>query len=88
MKGPTTTISSLRSVRSLRGALKIALCLVFSACSLVFSKPVFKSSEIEGKGSEIMFCDLDGDHLKDILLIDEPNLVMFFQNASNHYIAT
>ena len=61
--------------------MRIAICLVISACSLVFSKPVFKSSNIEGKGSEVVFCDLDGDHLKDILLIDEPNLVIFFQNA-------
>ena len=63
----------------------MALCLVISACPLVLSKPVFTSSEIEGKGSEIVFCDLDGDRLKDILLIDEPNLVIFFQDAKKGF---
>ena len=81
MMGPGETISLAGRMRPLKGVMLMALCLVISACPLVLSKPAFTSSEIEGKGSEIVFCDLDGDRLKDILLIDEPNLVIFFQDA-------
>lgn len=65
--------------------MRIALCLVISMCPLALSKPVFKSSEIEAKGSEIVFCDLDGDRLQDILLIDKSNLVLFFQDAKRGF---
>jgi hypothetical protein len=54
---------------------------------LVRAKPAFKSSEIEAKGSDIVFCDLDGDRLKDILLIDKPNLVLIFQDARHGFAA-
>ncbi len=65
--------------------MRTVLCLVISMGSLVFSKPVFKSSEIEANGSELVFCDLDGDRLKDILLIDEPHLVLFFQDVGRGF---
>ena len=75
----------MRATHPLKMSLRIASCVVTLACSPVFSKPVFTSREIEGKGSEIIFCDLDGDRLKDILLIDEPNLVIFFQDAGRGF---
>lgn len=68
-----------------RKLLRIALCLVFSMCPLARAKLVFKSGEIKAKGSEIVFCDLDGDHFKDILLIDESNLVLFFQDVKKGF---
>jgi hypothetical protein len=43
-------------------------------------KPAFSSSEIEGRGSTIMYCDLDGDGLKDIVLADGLDLKIFYQD--------
>lgn len=85
MKGRIEIILNRRFVYTLKIPAQIGLCVVLLTCPLVLSKPIFKSSEIEGKGSEVVFCDLDGDHLKDILLIDEPNLVIFFQDPGRGY---
>jgi hypothetical protein len=46
-----------------------------------FAKPAFTASELEGQGSELLFCDLDGDRLADAVLIDRTNLSIFFQDA-------
>ena len=81
MKGQIETISYVRSMYTLRVSSKIALCAVILVSPLALAASKFRSNEIKGEGSEIVFCDLDGDHLKDILLIDEPNLVFFFQDA-------
>jgi len=69
----------------MRSVLPVALCIVISASPTAFARTAFSSSQIEGWGSEILFCDLDGDHLKDILLIDEPNVVVFFQDAKGGF---
>jgi hypothetical protein len=41
----------------------------------------FRSSEIEGPGSEIFFCDMDGDGLQDAVLVDGLNLSIFFADS-------
>jgi len=46
-----------------------------------FAKPAFTASLLEGPGSQLLFCDLDGDHLADAVLIDRTNLTIFFQDA-------
>jgi len=46
-----------------------------------FAKPAFTTSELEGQGSELLWCDLDGDHLADAVLSDRTNLSIFFQDA-------
>jgi len=67
------------------GGLRILVALaleitILSICS-VSAKPVFNTSEIEGSGAEVIFCDLDGRHSKDIVLVDGLNLCIFFQEA-------
>jgi hypothetical protein len=42
--------------------------------------PRFHASEIEGPGSELVICDLDGDHYQDIVLINGLNLLVFYQD--------
>jgi len=44
------------------------------------AKPRFLSSEIGGPGSELILCDLDGDQLKDAVLIDGSSLSIFYQD--------
>jgi len=73
------------SMCTLRVRLHVFLCIIILVCPLAAAAPEFRSSEIQGRGSEILFCDLDGDHLKDILLVDEPNLVLFFQDAARGF---
>lgn len=41
----------------------------------------FKSCEIEGRGSDIMCCDLNGGGLDDLVLLDGLDLSIFFQNS-------
>jgi len=43
----------------------IAVGILAADCPSSQAKPNFNSSEIEGRCSEIIFCDLDGDHLSD-----------------------
>jgi hypothetical protein len=50
---------------------------VFSA----IAKPVFKMSEIVGRSADIQFCDLDGDHLADAVLVDGSDVSVYFQEA-------
>src|SRR5437016_12804260 len=47
--------------------------------------PTFNSSEIEGQGSEIIFCDLDGDQLKDAVLVDGLHLSIFYQDPKEGF---
>jgi len=49
------------------------------------ARPRFYSSEIEGRGSEIVFCDLNGDHLKDVVLVDGHNLSIFYQDSKRGF---
>src|SRR5882724_23138 len=58
-----------------------ALGVGIIACHSALAAPSFNSSEIEGEGSEIIFCDLDGDHLKDAVLVNGLALSIFFQDA-------
>ena len=42
--------------------------------------PKFRSSAIEAPGSDLLVCDLDGDGLKDVAVLDAPNLSVFYQD--------
>jgi len=44
------------------------------------AKPTFKSYNLQSKYEDVRFFDFSGDGLDDILVIDEPNLVFFFQD--------
>jgi hypothetical protein len=40
---------------------------------------------VRGPGREVILCDLDGDRLKDIVLRDEPNLLIFYQDPAKGF---
>jgi len=52
------------------------------------AKPAFLASELEGQGAELLFCDLDGDHLADAVMIGRTNLWIFFQDAKAGFTRT
>ena len=49
------------------------------------AKPTFKSYNLESKYEEVHFFDFDGNGLDDVLVINEPNLVFFFQNSARGF---
>ena len=50
------------------------------ACSTAQAKPKFTASEIAGSCQQLMICDLDGDGLQDLVLMDDTNLSIFYQD--------
>src|SRR5712672_79487 len=73
----------MASLRSPRIPLPLALALVLDVCPLASGKPSFNSSEIQSSGSDMLFCDLDGNGLKDLILVNWTNLAVFFQGPSS-----
>lgn len=69
----------------LRKILPLTLGIAFFGSPLARAKPVFTASEIEGQGSEIIYCDLEGDHLKDAVLVDGLNLSIFHQDSKSGF---
>jgi hypothetical protein len=68
--------------------------LVFVVCFLLANglpskvldaKSTFRSYEIKSDYKEILFSDFDGDGLDDIILINEPNIVFFFQDSKDGF---
>jgi hypothetical protein len=55
------------------------------ACSPAQAKPKFKTSEVLGRASELMTCDLDGDGLKDLVLLDDLTLSIFYQDRTQGF---
>ena len=55
------------------------------ACLSVQAKPKFNASEVVGQGSDLMICDLDGDGLKDLILMDDTNLSIFYQDSQQGF---
>ena len=74
-----------REVR-LRALPPILLSVSVLACCSAQAKPKFNASEIAGKSSELMICDLDGDGLKDIVLVNDFNLAIFYQAHTRGFI--
>ncbi len=62
---------------------------VYTAAALflahLHAAPAFTASEVQGPGSDILFCDLDGDRLKDAILIAGTNLTIFYQDSKNGF---
>ena len=69
----------------LKTLLWFVLFLVLLAGPAASARPMFITSEIEGAGAEIVFCDLDGDRLKDAVLVDGLELSIFFQDAKSGF---
>ncbi len=65
----------------LRTLLPLILGIVLLAGSHALAVPTFNGCEIEGQGSDIMCCDLDGDGLEDLVLLDGLELSIYYQHA-------
>ena len=60
--------------------------VTFGFTSQVFgAKPTFTSYNLESKYEEVRYFDFSGDGLDDILVINEPNLVFFFQDSARGF---
>ena len=55
------------------------------ACSSAQAKPKFIASEVAGPCQQLMICDLDGDGLKDLVLMDDTNLSIFYQDSKRGF---
>jgi hypothetical protein len=69
----------------LKRCLRFALGIAFFGVSTAFATPTFKSCEMEGPGSDIICCDLKGDGLNDLALLDGIHLSIFFQNSTQGF---
>ncbi|HEY5910402.1 MAG TPA: FG-GAP-like repeat-containing protein [Verrucomicrobiae bacterium] len=65
--------------------LPVALTVLLAAASQAFAEPKFRASKVEARGSGVFFCDLDGDRLKDMVLIDRTNLAVIYQDANRGF---
>jgi hypothetical protein len=68
-----------------RRVLPIAVVTAVLTVSAAGAKIRYQECPVHGPSEEALFCDLDGDGLKDILLIDEPNLLVFYQDAEKGF---
>jgi hypothetical protein len=55
------------------------------ACSSAQAKLKFNASEVAGPCQQLMICDLDGDGLKDLVLMDDTNLSIFYQDPQRGF---
>jgi hypothetical protein len=58
------------------------LGIALLACTLAQAKPKFNASEVAGPSQQLLICDLDGDGLKDLVLMDDFNLSIFYQDPT------
>src|SRR5215469_14901612 len=65
--------------------LALILGTAFLAVSPALAVPTFNGYEIEGKGSDIICCDLNGDGLDDLVLLDGIDLSIFYQDAKQGF---
>jgi hypothetical protein len=75
----------IRSMAGLRTLWILAVGAGLAGVLPVGAKPVFNSSLLEGHGSEIFFCDLDGDGLKDVVMKDGLNVSIFYQDPKTGF---
>ncbi len=68
-----------------RTLLPIAVAMAVGSISAAGAKVRFEESQIQGPGEEVLCCDLDGDRLKDIVLKDEQNLLIFYQDRARGF---
>jgi len=71
--------------RELRLLPPVLLSISLLACSLAQAKPKFNASEVAGPCQQLIICDLDGDDLKDLVLMDDTNLSIFYQDPKRGF---
>jgi hypothetical protein len=65
--------------------LEIAVATAVLTLSAANAGVRYNESQVRGPGGEVVLCDLDGDRLKDIVLRDEPNLLIFYQDPAKGF---
>jgi hypothetical protein len=70
---------------SLRLLLPLALGGALMGCPSAQAKPKFNASQVATPGQELMICDLDGDGLKDLILMEDLNLSVFYQDPDRGF---
>jgi len=75
----------VRLMYTWRMPLPIAVVTAVLTVSATGAKVIYKECPVRGPGEEVLFCDLDGDRLKDMVLIDEPNLLIFYQDPEKGF---
>ena len=69
----------------LKLCLPLTIGIALVSVSSGIATPTFKSSEIEGRGSDIMCGDLTGNGLDDLVLLDGLELSIFYQNSAQGF---
>jgi len=65
--------------------LPVLTSILLAACHLSGAEQKFQASEIAGRNSDLMICDLDGDGLEDLVLMDETNFSIFYQDRTQGF---
>ena len=68
-----------------RMPLQIILTTAILAGSAAGARLEYGESAVHGPGDRVLLCDLDGDRLKDIVLRDDPNLLIFYQDPEKGF---
>ncbi len=68
-----------------RALLPVAVVAAVGSVSAAGAKVRFKEWQVQGPGEEVLCCDLDRDRLKDLVLRDEQNLLIFYQDAEKGF---
>ncbi|MGA2244710.1 MAG: VCBS repeat-containing protein [Verrucomicrobiota bacterium] len=68
-----------------RSFLPVFLAVLGLYGSPVEAKPAFGTSDIPGSGRQLLTADLDGDGLKDLVLMEDTNLAIFFQDPKRGF---
>ncbi len=63
----------------------LLLGLSLMACPPAQAEQKFKTCDLFGRSSALMICDLDGDGLEDLVLMDDLNLSIFYQDRSQGF---
>jgi len=63
----------------------VLLGISLLACLSAQAAPKFNFSDIVAPGLDVMICDLDGDGLKDLVLMDDTNLSIFYQDRAKGF---
>lgn len=76
-------------MRAAKGYICIAVAVLWGMSGLSLgagkSKVKFSSYELKARAGEILLFDFDGDSLDDIVVINEPNLIFFFQESKGGF---
>ena len=65
--------------------LRTVLVTVLLAVSAAHARLEYGESLAHGPGDLVLFCDLDGDRLRDMVLADEPNLLIFYHDPEKGF---